>query len=128
MSCEKIGEVVEVPTQVDSKYMKEAMSVGSRGFKVLHTLSRAPISACITSDHVLNQETDVDKPNSTAACYQYIIYLYTIVSSIVLNIIEINFRTNVRFPIFVRHGRLSEKLISVVGQMSVSDKCPRIYC
>ena len=52
--------------------------------------------------------------------------LYTIVSSIVLNIIETDFRTNVRFRILVRHGRLSEKLISVVGQMSVSDKCPRI--
>ena len=51
--------------------------------------------------------------------------LYTIVSSIVLNIIETNFRTNVRFRILVRHGRLSEKLISVVGQMSASDKCPR---
>ena len=53
--------------------------------------------------------------------------LYTIVSSIVLNIIETDFRTNVRFRILVRHGRLSEKLISVVGQMSVSDKCPRIF-
>ena len=80
------------------------MSVGSRGFEVLHTLSRAPILACITSDHVLNQEINVDTPNS-----------------IVLNIIETNFRTNVRFRILVRHGRLSEKLISVVGQMSVSD-------
>ena len=50
--------------------------------------------------------------------------LYTIVSSIVLNIIETDFRTNDRFRILVRHGRLSEKLISVVGQMSVSDKCP----
>ena len=71
MSCEKIGKVVEVLTQVE---MKETMSVGSRGFKVLHTLSRAPILACITSDHVLNEETDVDTPNSTAACYPYIIY------------------------------------------------------
>ena len=44
--------------------------------------------------------------------------LYTIVSSIVLNIIETDFRTNVRFRILVRHGRLSDKLISVVGQMS----------
>ena len=52
--------------------------------------------------------------------------LYTIVSSIVLNIIKTDFRTNVRFRILVRHGRLSEKLILVVGQMSVSDKCPRI--
>ena len=54
--------------------------------------------------------------------------LYTIVSSIILNIIVTDFRTNVRFRILVRHGRLSEKLIviSVVGQMSVSDKCPRI--
>ena len=40
MSCEKWGEVVEVPTQVDSKYeMKETISAGSRGFKFLHTLS-----------------------------------------------------------------------------------------
>ena len=38
-------------------YNVETMSVGSRGFKVLHTLSSAPILACITSDHVLNQET-----------------------------------------------------------------------
>ena len=52
--------------------------------------------------------------------------LYTIVSSIILNIIVTDFRTNVRFRILVRHGSLSEKLISVVGQMSVSDKCPRI--
>ena len=52
--------------------------------------------------------------------------LYTIVSSIVLNIIETDFRTNVRFRILVQHLRLSEKLISVVGQMSVSDKCPKI--
>ena len=31
-----------------------------------------------------------------------------------------DFRTNVRFWILVRHGRLSEKIILVVGQMSVS--------
>ena len=35
MSCEKIGKVVEVLTQVE---MKETMSVGSRGFKVLHSI------------------------------------------------------------------------------------------
>ena len=50
--------------------------------------------------------------------------LYTIV--LVLYIIETEFRTNFRFRILVRHGRLSEKLISVLGQMSVSDKCHRI--
>ena len=70
---------------------------------------------------MLNQETDVDTPNSTAACYHT---LFTIVSSIILNIIVTDFWTNFRFWILVRHGRLSEKLISVVGQMSVSDKCP----
>ena len=69
---------------------------------------------------MLNQETD----RTVLQPVTHI--LYTIVSSIILNIIVTDFRTNVRFRIRVRHGRLSEKLVSVVGQMSVSDKCLRI--
>ena len=107
------------------------MSAGIRGSKVLHTLStsstgtkaRAAILACITSDHVITRrQTLMHRTVLQPVAHT----LYTIVSSIVLNIIETDFRTNVRFRILVRHGRLSEKLISVVGQMSVSDKCPRI--